>query len=209
MSAPPAPEVQPVSLMNQLSAIASMNAASAVSAYSGPGDRLPAPMPPPVMAIQVLPKTGPYHRNPMTIAATVAMMIATQFMFPPPTRVVAHRLEQGHKHSDLARVRLKGRAETLTKQTLFGLRPKIERRKGHQESSGDKHEVPRREAGTREMQTESRIDGVAHETVRPVAHELVVAVDLELDVIVPSERRDRPDCEADAEHDHRETDPAN
>src|SRR2546421_9777152 len=82
MSAPPAPVVQPVSLMNQLSAIASMNAASAVSAYSGPGDRLPAPMPPPVIAIHVLPKTGPYHRNPMTIAATVAMMIATQFMFP-------------------------------------------------------------------------------------------------------------------------------
>ncbi len=81
MSAPPAPLVQPVSLMNQFSAIASTKAASAVSAYSGPGDS-PVPMPRPVSAIQVLPKTGPYQRNPMTIAATVAMMIAIQFMCP-------------------------------------------------------------------------------------------------------------------------------
>src|SRR5947208_8287158 len=84
-SAPPAPVVQPVSLMNQLSAMASMNAASAVSAYSGPADA-PVPIPRPVRAIQVLPKTGPYQRNPMTIAATVATMIATQFIFPSSTR---------------------------------------------------------------------------------------------------------------------------
>src|SRR2546423_1242153 len=88
MSAPPAPVVQPVSLMNQLTATASTNAASAVSAYSGPADA-PSPMPRPESAIQDFPKTGPYQRNPMTIAAAVAMTIAIQFMYPSSTRAGA------------------------------------------------------------------------------------------------------------------------
>src|SRR2546423_6423561 len=81
MSAPPDPVVQPVSLMNQLSAMASTNAASAVSAYSGPADS-PLPMPRPDRAIHALPNTGPYQRNPMTIAAAVATTIAIQFTYP-------------------------------------------------------------------------------------------------------------------------------
>src|SRR5437870_7597959 len=81
MSAPPAPVVQPVSLMNQLSATASTNAASAVSAYSGPADA-PSPIPRPERAIHALPNTGPYQRKPMTIAAAVATTIATQFTCP-------------------------------------------------------------------------------------------------------------------------------
>src|SRR5207253_11218861 len=120
MRAPPAPVVQPVSLMNQLSATASTNAASAVSAYSGPADA-PSPIPRPEGAIHALPNTGPYQRKPMTIAAAVATMIATQFTCPPPTRLTcAHRLEQGHKHSDLARVLGICGAEALSKQPLFG-----------------------------------------------------------------------------------------
>ena len=74
------PVVHPVSLMNQLTAMASTNAASAVSAYSGPADEPPIPRP--ERAIQALPKTGPYQRNPMTIAAAVATTIAIQFMCP-------------------------------------------------------------------------------------------------------------------------------
>src|SRR6267143_1079586 len=112
MSAPPAPVVHPVSLMNQLTATASTNAASAVSAYSGPAE-LPSPMPRPDNAIHDLPKTGPYQRNPMTIAATVATMIAIQFMCPSSNARVAARLKQGHKHPDLAGVLVVRRTEAF------------------------------------------------------------------------------------------------
>src|SRR2546428_13565076 len=93
MSAPPDPVLQPVWLMNHESAMASTNAASAVSAYSGPGV-WHSPMPRPASAIQLLPNAQvPYQRKPMTSAAIVATMIATQFTYPssveglhPPTR---------------------------------------------------------------------------------------------------------------------------
>src|SRR6266567_2335904 len=39
-------------------------------------------MPRPESAIHALPKTGPYQRKPMTIAAAVATMIAIQFTCP-------------------------------------------------------------------------------------------------------------------------------
>src|SRR5439155_17858764 len=125
MSAPPAPVIQPVSLMNQLSAMASMNAASAVSAYSGPAD-WPVPMPRPVRAIHVLPKTGPYQRNPMTIAAAVATMIAIQFICPSSNAPVGARLRQGHKHPDLAGVLVVRRTEAFAEEPLLGLRPEIQ-----------------------------------------------------------------------------------
>src|SRR6267142_6911095 len=127
MSAPPAPVVQPVSLMNQLTATASTNAASAVSAYSGPAD-LPSPMPRPDRALQDFPKTGPYQRKPMIIAATVATMIATQFMCPSSNARVCARLKQGHKHPDLAGVGVIRRTESLAEQALLGADPEVEDR---------------------------------------------------------------------------------
>src|SRR5712691_13283346 len=92
MSAPPDPVLQPVWLMNHESAMASTSAASAVSAYSGPGC-WPSPIPRPASAIQLLPNAQvPYQRKPMTSAAIVATMIATQSTYPssgggfvPPT----------------------------------------------------------------------------------------------------------------------------
>src|SRR5712691_9868316 len=113
MSAPPDPVLQPVWLMNHESAMASTSAASAVSAYSGPGC-WPSPIPRPASAIQLLPNAQvPYQRKPMTIAAIVATMIATQSTYPssggglrPPDPRVDRgvpprsrkRLRQGHKH---------------------------------------------------------------------------------------------------------------
>src|SRR6266849_5122730 len=199
MSAPPDPVVQPVSLMNQLSAMASTNAASAVSAYSGPAD-WPVPMPRPVSAVHVLPKTGPYQRNPITMAATVATMIAIQFTCPSfnaPTRA-GHRLEQGHKHPDPARVVVVRRAEASAQETLLGLRAQVQRGVGHEERSRDQEEVPGRKARAGEVQTETGVDGVTHEAIGAGADKLVIAVDLELEVVVTSERRDGPDRKCDA-----------
>src|SRR5439155_56087 len=109
---------------------------------------------------------------------------------------------------DLAGVRVVRRTESLAKQALFGRCPEIQGREGHEKRPGKEKDVPRREAGAGEMQTEAGIDRVTHESIRPVAYQLVVAVDLELEVVVPAERRDRPDREDDAEHDQNEADPA-
>src|SRR5207249_1266794 len=120
----------------------------------------------------------------------------------------AHRLKQGHKHPDLARVLVVGRAEAPAEESLLGLRTKIERGKGNEERAGDQHEIAGGEAGAGEMQTQAGVDGVTREPVWPRAHELVVAVDLELEVVVPSEGRDRPQRKGDARDDEDDADPA-
>src|SRR6266581_4747288 len=164
-------------------------------------------MPRPVRAIQVLPKTGPYHRNPMIIAAAVATMIAIQFMCSSSTRVCAQRLRQGHKHPDLSGVCVVGLAEALAKQTLLCPRAEIQGREGHQKRPRDEHDVSCCETGAGEVQAETGIDGMTHEAIGTGAHELVVTMDLELEVVVPAERRDRPEREGDPEHDQGESDP--
>src|SRR5438445_6991591 len=166
----------------------------------------------PTRAIQLLPNPHwPYQRNPMTIAATVARMIAIQFIFPSSARAApghktwtliagpcdptrsGKRLKQGYKHSHLARVRLICRAEARAKHALLGRGAYVQRRVGHQHCARDENEVPGREARAGEVQRQARVDGMTDEPVGPVAHQLVVAVELELEVVVPSEREDRPD----------------
>src|SRR2546428_12668412 len=118
------------------------------------------------------------------------------------------QLEQGHKHPDFAGVLLVRSTEALAQEALLGLRAEIQRRVRHKELSGDKQKIPRREAGAGEMETEPGIDGVADESVGAVTDELVVAVNLQLEIVVAAERRDGPDGEGDAEHDERESGPA-
>src|SRR5919204_3460793 len=130
--------------MNHESAIASTSAASAVSAYIGPGC-VPSPMPRPASAIQLLPNAHvPYQRKPMTIAATVATTIATQFIVPLLRRELlraAHRLRQGHKHSDASGVLVVCGAEALPQQTLLDPRPVHECRIGHEQRARDQREI--------------------------------------------------------------------
>ena len=49
---------------------------------------------------------------------------------------------------------------------------------------------------------------MAHKPVGAVLDELVVAVNFELEVVVAAERRDGPDGEGNAQHDERESAPA-
>src|SRR5436309_15444767 len=153
----------------------------------------------------------------MTIAATVARMIPIQFTFPPPRQLVSardryivrpalgaspmggspKRLEQRHKHPYLARVRVIRRPEVRAKQALLGRGARVQRRIGDQQRPGDEQEVPRREARAGDVQRETRVNRMSDQPVGPGAHELVVAVELELEVVVPAEGEDRPDREAD------------
>src|SRR2546422_10313237 len=170
----------------------------------------------PTRAIQLLPNPHwPYQRNPMTIAATVARMIAIQFIYPPPHELrqgttpgpliagpcdptrSRTRLKQGHEHPHLARVRLIRRAEARAKQALLGRGAYVQRRVGHQHRARDENEVPGREARAREVQRQARVDGMTDEPVGTGADELVVAVELELEVVVPAQGEDRPEREAD------------
>src|SRR3954471_19729992 len=168
-----------------------------MSAYSGPGC-CPSPIRCPESCIQLFPKAQfPYQRNPMTMFATAAMMMASQFTSSSNARLLPwrDRLPERHEHSHGFRILVVGRPELVAEEPLFGTRSEDEGRIRHEGRARDEHEVAGREAGPEEVQREPGIHRVPDHRERPIAHELVPGVDLEQEVVVAPERNDGPEGE--------------
>src|SRR5213593_4079493 len=146
----------------------------------------------------------------MTMVAMAAMMMASQFTFSSNARLLpcGGTLEERHEHSYPFRVGLVLGAETLAEQALFDTRPHHEGRDRAEQGPGDEEQVAGREARPEEVDDEARIDGMPRPSERPVAHELVIGVDLEDEVVVAAERGDGPEGECDARNGEAEPDPA-
>src|SRR4051812_16295783 len=179
-----------------------------MSAYSGPGC-CPSPIRCPESCIQLFPKAQfPYQRNPMTMFASAAMMMASQFTSSsnarlPPWR---DRLPERHEHSHSLRILVVGRPELVAEKPFLRTRAQDEGRIRHEERASQKHQVARREAGPEEVKREARVDRVPDQREWTAADELVPRVDLEEEVVVTPERDDGPEREADPRDREREPD---
>src|SRR3954466_4059225 len=94
----------------------------------------------PVSCIQLLPKAQvPYQRKPMTMFATAAMMMASQFTFPSNAKPLpwGRTLAQWDQHSHLFCVSVVLHAELLPQERLFCASAQPEGREREEERSGD------------------------------------------------------------------------